>query len=80
MALVAAAGIGVALTADGGGSDQPTSATTTAPAPIQPLVGGTGPVFENCDQARAAGATPLRTGDPGYREGLDGDGDGLACE
>lgn len=36
--------------------------------------------YETCDDARAAGPTPLRRGDPGYRIGLDRDGDGVACE
>ena len=36
--------------------------------------------FASCADARAAGAAPVRIGDPGYREGLDGDGDGVACE
>lgn len=36
--------------------------------------------YENCRAARAAGAAPLRIGEPGYRPGLDGDSDGIACE
>ena len=36
--------------------------------------------FENCDAARAAGAAPVRRGDPGYGPRLDRDGDGSACE
>jgi hypothetical protein len=36
--------------------------------------------FENCDAARAAGAAPIYRGEPGYRPGLDRDGDGVACE
>lgn len=36
--------------------------------------------YRNCDAARAAGAAPIRAGQPGYREGMDGDGDGIACE
>ena len=36
--------------------------------------------FENCTAARAAGAAPLYSADPGYRSGLDRDGDGVACE
>ena len=36
--------------------------------------------FESCDAARAAGAAPVRRGDPGYGDHLDGDGDGTACE
>lgn len=34
----------------------------------------------NCSEARAAGAAPLHRGEPGYRSGLDRDGDGVACE
>ena len=41
---------------------------------------GQGTFFENCDDARRSGATPLLRGDPGYRAGLDRDGDGRACE
>jgi len=36
--------------------------------------------FENCDAARAAGAAPVRRGDPGYGRHLDADGDGSGCE
>lgn len=36
--------------------------------------------FGSCDEARAAGAAPVRRGDPGYSTHLDGDGDGVACE
>lgn len=36
--------------------------------------------FSKCDEARAAGVAPMYAGDPGYRSGLDGDGDGIACE
>lgn len=36
--------------------------------------------WPGCDNARAAGTTPIYVGEPGYREGLDGDGDGIACE
>lgn len=36
--------------------------------------------YPNCAAARAAGVAPLRVGDPGYRPGLDGDRDGVACE
>ena len=38
------------------------------------------PYYANCDAARTAGAAPLRRSDPGYRPGLDRDGDGIACE
>jgi hypothetical protein len=36
--------------------------------------------YKNCTAARAAGAAPLYVGEPGYRSGLDGDSDGVACE
>ena len=36
--------------------------------------------FPNCDAARAAGAAPIRRGQPGYRPALDRDNDGIACE
>ncbi len=39
-----------------------------------------GVVYSGCREARAAGVTPLHRGSPGYREGMDGDGDGIACE
>lgn len=53
------------------------------PAP-QPLVASQGVAgfvyYRSCDEARAAGAAPLTPAHPGYRAGLDGDGDGVACE
>lgn len=36
--------------------------------------------YKSCEAVRAAGAAPLKKGDPGYRENLDGDRDGIACE
>lgn len=36
--------------------------------------------FRNCAAARAAGAAPIRIGEPGYGPHLDRDGDGVACE
>ena len=52
------------------------------PTPVQ--VGPTGPApaayYKNCTAARAAGAAPLHRGQPGYRDQLDGDHDGVACE
>ncbi|GLW68490.1 hypothetical protein Kpho02_07890 [Kitasatospora phosalacinea] len=38
------------------------------------------PYYGNCAEAKAAGAAPLHAGQPGYRPGLDRDGDGVACE
>jgi hypothetical protein len=36
--------------------------------------------FANCDEARAAGAAPVRRGDPRYGPHLDRDKDGVGCE
>lgn len=36
--------------------------------------------YRNCTEVRAAGAAPLRVGEPGYARHLDRDGDGVACE
>ena len=36
--------------------------------------------FSGCDAARAAGRESIPRHDPSYREWMDGDGDGLACE
>ena len=51
----------------------PAPATTQAPAPAAVY-------YANCDVARAAGAAPVSTGDPGYGPHLDRDGDGVGCE
>jgi hypothetical protein len=36
--------------------------------------------YRGCKEARAAGVTPIYRGQPGYRPGMDGDDDGIACE
>ena len=38
------------------------------------------PPYANCAAARADGAAPIQKGDPGYKDQLDRDGDGIACE
>lgn len=55
---------------------------SSAPARAQPFLGasGGGRAFPNCSAARAAGAAPVRVGDPGYGRHLDRDGDGVGCE
>jgi hypothetical protein len=40
----------------------------------------TGGAYANCAEARAAGAAPVRRGDPGYGPHLDRDNDGIGCE
>ena len=51
-----------------------------APTTVQPASTATTVYYANCTEAVAAGAAPLYAGSPGYRSGLDGDGDGVACE
>lgn len=42
--------------------------------------GGGSTYYKNCTAVRAAGAAPIRRGDPGYDSHLDRDGDGVGCE
>ncbi|MEP3142667.1 MULTISPECIES: excalibur calcium-binding domain-containing protein [Qipengyuania] len=53
-------------------------ASTTQTKPRQPTRGDV--YYANCTAARAAGAAPVRKGDPGYARHLDRDGDGVGCE
>ncbi|MCJ1680492.1 excalibur calcium-binding domain-containing protein [Streptomyces sp. APSN-46.1] len=52
----------------------------TAPKTPPPADGGGAVYFKNCDAAKAAGKAPLRRGQPGYRDALDRDKDGIACD
>lgn len=36
--------------------------------------------FNNCSEAKASGYSNIRRGEPGYRDKLDRDHDGIACE
>ena len=54
--------------------------TVTRPAPARPRPQQNDVYFRNCSEARAAGAAPIRRGQPGYRPPLDRDNDGIACE
>jgi hypothetical protein len=66
----------------------PTSQSATsqgAPIPPAQAAGPADPVpaaayYANCAAARAAGVAPLHVGQPGYRNAMDGDSDGVACE
>ena len=46
----------------------------------QPRSASSGASYRSCKEARAAGATPIRRGQPGYGPHLDRDNDGIACE
>jgi hypothetical protein len=57
------------------------SRTTSLQAGSSDVAGAqSGVTYENCAAVRAAGADPIRLGDPGYSAHLDRDGDGVACE
>ncbi|MEJ7765543.1 MAG: excalibur calcium-binding domain-containing protein [Acidimicrobiales bacterium] len=73
-------------------SPAPSATQTSRPVPSPPtteLTPSTGtPVapssppsvyYPGCAAARAAGAAPLQRGQPGYRDGLDADRNGVAC-
>jgi endonuclease YncB( thermonuclease family) len=67
-----------------GGRGRPTEDATGSPIVVTRAARGRGsadePYYPNCAAARAAGAAPMHRGEPGYRLGLDGDHDGIACE
>jgi hypothetical protein len=50
-----------------------------APAPV-PARAPAAVSYANCTAVRAAGAAPIRIGQPGYSTRLDRDGDGVGCE
>ncbi|MCV2491616.1 DUF1524 domain-containing protein [Geodermatophilus sp. YIM 151500] len=56
----------------------PASVPEPAAAPVPAPPGGAS--YRNCDAVRAAGAAPIRVGDPGWRASFDRDGDGVGCE
>ncbi|MEU4801128.1 excalibur calcium-binding domain-containing protein [Actinosynnema sp. NPDC023587] len=57
----------------------PPRQTVAPPRPVAPAPPPSA-YYANCTDAKAAGAAPLYAGQPGYRAGLDRDGDGVACE
>ncbi|MGY1813455.1 GmrSD restriction endonuclease domain-containing protein [Blastococcus sp. SYSU D00820] len=50
---------------------EPAAAPTAEAAPL---------TYADCGEVRAAGAAPIRRGDPGWSDRFDGDGDGVGCE
>ena len=63
--------------------EPPVDAPVEEPTPAPPAQAEPAPqqaYYSSCREAKAAGAAPLYRGDPGYRSGLDRDGDGVACE
>ncbi|WCZ36010.1 Excalibur calcium-binding domain protein [Corynebacterium heidelbergense] len=59
---------------------QPEQAPPAQVAPPAEPPASTGTYYASCREARAAGAGPFYRGQPGYRDALDRDGDGIACD
>ncbi|MDB5046644.1 MAG: hypothetical protein JWQ08_2694 [Deinococcus sp.] len=74
-----AAGNRYALPLKGCPTDQDEDTDAPASAPVNSGTAKT-VYFASCGAARAAGAAPMRRGQPGYRPEMDGDADGVACE
>ncbi|WP_285241393.1 GmrSD restriction endonuclease domain-containing protein [Arthrobacter sp. G.S.26] len=71
------------ILADCSGQLAPTNQQAPAPVVPEPVAPAPAPdatYFSSCAAAKAAGAAPLYSGQAGYRAGLDGDNDGVACE
>jgi endonuclease YncB( thermonuclease family) len=59
----------------------PVAAPVPVPPPAPaPASAPTAVYYKNCTAVRAAGAAPIRAGDPGWQTKFDGDGDGVGCE
>ncbi|MET4051263.1 pyruvate/2-oxoglutarate dehydrogenase complex dihydrolipoamide acyltransferase (E2) component [Frigoribacterium sp. PvP054] len=61
-------------------ADRVAAEQAAAAAAAQAPARSTSTYYANCTAARAAGAAPVRVGDPGYASHLDRDGDGIGCE
>ena len=81
--------VGSTAPAEGGQETTPAPEPERQYVPVAPVPdrqssdpsrSGGGVYYKSCAQARAAGAAPLNAGSPGYRPGLDRDGDGVACD
>lgn len=66
--------------APGGSSRDRSASRPPAGAPLGFTSRAPGGAFANCAAARAAGAAPVRRGEPGYGPHLDRDSDGVGCE
>lgn len=67
------------IAATGAADDDPADRDSTTRPPGEPTT-TTVVRYESCAEAAAAGAAPIRLGEPGYRLSLDRDKDGVACE
>ncbi len=63
------------------GSKKPPPAVAPRSSMYSPAASGDADTrYANCSEARAAGAAPVRRGQPGYGSHLDRDNDGVGCE
>ncbi|MFC7432003.1 MULTISPECIES: excalibur calcium-binding domain-containing protein [unclassified Agrococcus] len=58
----------------------PLVSAPSQPAAAAPAAPAASAYYANCTAVRAAGAAPIRAGQPGYGGHLDRDGDGVGCE
>ena len=63
----------------GGGVVQAVRQPVNQPQPVSPPQPAS-PTYANCTAVRAAGAAPIRAGDPGFEPRFDRDNDGVGCE
>lgn len=75
----APAGSATPRPSSGGSSSGSVGGSASASSPPVGSSGGSA-YYANCAAVRSAGKAPLYRGQPGYRAGLDRDGDGVACE
>ncbi|MBP2527324.1 hypothetical protein J3A74_006507 [Rhodococcus sp. PvP104] len=72
----------VRVLGDCGGGAPVAEQTATAPMPAEvpaaPVPSNV--TYRNCAAVRAAGAAPIRAGEPGFSTMFDGDSDGVGCE
>lgn len=83
-AAVGGAALGIGSTAFGTDTARP---ALEAARPVAATLGlararppRTGDFWRNCAEAKSVGSAPIYRGEPGYRDRLDGDSDGIACE
>ena len=62
-----------------GSAPVPAAPSPAAPSPVPTDASGQ-VYYSSCSKVRAAGKAPLLEGQPGYRSGLDGDHNGVACQ
>lgn len=58
----------------------PAAPADPVPTGAAPAGGASVPFYANCSAVKAAGAAPIRVGDPGWDAKFDRDGDGVGCE